>query len=385
MPISSKRPEVRRRRKRWLLGVMIAAVVAGLVSWLIPRPPGLPVRARLGGSEGPGSPLAFSPDGSILATGHAGGDIMLWDPMSGKLRTSLRHHQDMSLRAVFSPDAEKLVVLSLDPSARFTTFTIFEVETGRELTRFDVTRSILPRVWFAADGSALNVIQWDNRSSATAPFHFSSWDTETWAQRESRALPLKQQGVIAITKDGLTLAAGSTGAPVVTLWDVASGRQLASMTGVDPSFSAGAWCLDFSQDGATLAVGRADGDLEIWDVATRSLRARLRGHSRDYTPQAVVFGPGRDQVISMGMNWSIPSVPAQIFGFARSLFRPRGTGGGRELPPPEVISWDVASRRPRVKIKGAAWPLLSPDGKTLATTGPGGGITLWDISSESHP
>ena len=73
-----------------------------------------------------------------------------------------------------------------------------------------------------------------------------------------------------------------------------------------------AWGMGFSRDGETLAVGRTDGDLELWDVATRSLRARLRGHSRDYTPQVMVFGTGRDQVVSMGMDWSIPSVPAQV-------------------------------------------------------------------------
>ncbi len=384
MPTSTKCPEVRRRRKRWLLGLMIAAVVAGLAWWLIPRPTGLPVRARLDGSEGPGAALAFSPDGLILATGHNSGNIQFWDPATGKHRATLRHFQYVSLRAAFSPDAKTLAVLSANPPSTVTTITIFKVETGREVARIEVPGSpLIPWIGFSPDGSALNLIQWDNSIRSPSPFRFLSWETATGVAREDRLLPLKQTDVLAFTKDGRTAAYGDRNAGAVTLRDVASGSEIRSLATDNPTLAAGAQSLGFSPDGATLAVGRTDGDLELWEVATGTLRARLRGHSQGYAPQMVAFGPARDQIISCGMDWRIPSAPAQFFRYIRGLFRPPGAGrGSDDMPPPEVITWDLASRRPRVRLQNEAWLLLSPDGKTLATTGPAGVITLRDVSTD---
>lgn len=86
------------------------------------------------------------------------------------------------------------------------------------------------------------------------------------------------------------------------------------------------------------------------------------------------------------MYQSTPSGPALLMVMLRSLFQPRGAGRGpRDMPPSEVVIWDINARQPRMHLRGEAWPLLSPDGKTLATAGPHGGITLWDISSDWRP
>ncbi len=367
---------------------MIAAVVAGLVSWFLPRPPVLPVRVRLDGSEGPGFPLAFSPDGLILATGHLSGNIQLWDQTTGKLRSTLIHREVMDLGAVFSPDSRKIAVRGTDLQFKVRTITVFEVETGRELTRISVPGPVvIPSMWFAPDGSTLNLIRWDNLSGGATPFHFFSWDTATWGRREDRPLPLKRHDIVAVSKDGRTLAAGDFHAPQVTLWDVDSGRQLTSLTVGKRSSPAGVWVwsLGFSPDGSTLAVGRDEGELELWDLHARSLRASLRWHSPGYAPQGVVFGPGRERLISAGMDRGVQTYLAQLMTGVGNLFRPRGAARiGRELRPGEIILGDVASRRPRVKLGGETWPLLSPDGKTMATRSPGGSILLRDVPSESH-
>jgi WD40 repeat protein len=39
---------------------------------------------RVTGHTGPAGPMAFSPDGKVLATGAKDGTVRLWDPLTGK-------------------------------------------------------------------------------------------------------------------------------------------------------------------------------------------------------------------------------------------------------------------------------------------------------------
>jgi WD40 repeat protein len=58
--------------------------------------------------EGP-TYLAFSPDGSLLASGHVDGRVRLWDVMTGELLVTLAGHpQSPWLRVAFSPDGSLL-------------------------------------------------------------------------------------------------------------------------------------------------------------------------------------------------------------------------------------------------------------------------------------
>jgi len=54
--------------------------------------------------------LAFSPDAKLLAAGHDGFRVRLWDVESGKLSQSLRTHADSSGALAFSPDGSLLAV-----------------------------------------------------------------------------------------------------------------------------------------------------------------------------------------------------------------------------------------------------------------------------------
>ena len=69
---------------------------------------------------------------------------------------------------------------------------------------------------------------------------------------------------IALSPDGAALASGYW--DMVALWDISTGRRLATLRGLGRYVQS----LSFSSDGALLAAGTDAGSLEIWDVAHRT-------------------------------------------------------------------------------------------------------------------
>ena len=74
--------------------------------------------ATLDGHEGWVAAVAFSPDGTILATGSHDQTIKLWDAATGRELATLRGHTGNVYTVAFSPDGSLLASGSLDGTVR---------------------------------------------------------------------------------------------------------------------------------------------------------------------------------------------------------------------------------------------------------------------------
>ena len=192
-------------------------------------------------------------------------------------------------------------------------------------------------------------------------------------------------GAVVYSPDGTRLAvAGGFG---IWVYDARTGEETALFPGQEIATS-----VAFSPDGATLAVGRLDGTIRLWDPATGQTNSELTANGRVLTVtflgDTVLASGGSDGVIRL---WD--PVTGRLRGTMEGHDGPVLTlshaEGGRTLASggadATVRLWDVVAGLLNTTFEGheRAVPSvsLSPNGRTVASGSDDGTVRLWDAGS----
>jgi WD40 repeat protein len=95
--------------------------------------------ATLAGNTGGVLGLAFSADGSRLATSSVDGTVRIWDPSSGEQLLVLRGHHLAAFSVAFSPDGSRLASVGLEGVVRVWALDLDDLV---EIAEREVTRTI---------------------------------------------------------------------------------------------------------------------------------------------------------------------------------------------------------------------------------------------------
>jgi RNA polymerase sigma factor (sigma-70 family) len=208
---------------------------------------------------------AFSPDGRTLYTGSWKGPVRAWDAATGKELPAIDKEERVTRSLVVSADGRWLAAADHPQAAggARAEVTVWDLRAGREAYRLP-PRPESGRAWalaFGPDGTLLAAVGGLHPAGQDRDGFVTLWDLRTGKERWSRTGLAATLHCAACSADGRLLVTGGTDG-AVRLWELAGGQERHRFTGHESAVHS----VAFSPDGKLVAAASTDAPVLIWDV-----------------------------------------------------------------------------------------------------------------------
>jgi len=244
--------------------------------------PGLTLRHVLRGHTNKILRLAWSPDGSYLASPSVDRSIRVWDVNAENCKDILQGHEKTVISVAWSPDGQYLASASMDKTIR-----IWDIAKSKYLQTLN------------GHGDTVYSAMW---SPSGKQFASASFDgtIRLWDITQNKQLHVFERHTdhiisIAWSPDGQYLASASTD-NTICLWDTVDRKELQKMVGHTKSTYGVAW----SPSGLHLASASTDGTIRLWNTNNGKALQVLEGHSGGVG--SIAFSSNNDWLASKGSD-----------------------------------------------------------------------------------
>jgi WD40 repeat protein len=279
--------------------------------------------------------VAFSLDGRYVLTGSGDKTARLWDVETGREVRKFEGHRETISSVAFSPDGRYVLTGSEDSTAR-----LWDLKTGKEVRKFKGSEFMGSSVAFSADGRHVLREGDDHIGHYTALLQ----DLKTGKEVKRFEGHAQQISSLASSPNARYVLTGSWD-KTARLWNVETGKEVKRFEGHADRISS----VAFSPDGRYVLTGSGDKTARLWDVETGKEVKRFQGHANGIS--SVAFSPDGRYVLT-----------------------------GSEDKTARL--WDIETGKEVRKFKGHAdWILcvaFSPDGRYVLTGSGDKTARLWD-------
>ncbi|KNB04574.1 hypothetical protein FOXG_06634 [Fusarium oxysporum f. sp. lycopersici 4287] len=226
------------------------------------------------GHSGSVNSVAFSNDGKRIASGSYDNTVKVWNMATGEEELTLEGHTHSVSSVAFSNDG-KLIASGSDDN----TVKIWNMETGAEELTLEGHTNSVNSVVFSNDGKRIASGSYDNTVKV--------WNMATGAEEQTFEGHSGSVNSVAFSNDGKRIASGSYD-NTVKVWNMATGAEEQTFEGHSGSVNS----VAFSNDGKRIASGSVDKTIKIWKVATGEEEQTLEGH-RDWVASVAFSNDGK--------------------------------------------------------------------------------------------
>jgi WD40 repeat protein/tRNA A-37 threonylcarbamoyl transferase component Bud32 len=337
--------------------------------------------------------VAVAPGGGLIAFAGCEGDedhrtLGTWNPQTEQVQYLFRDRSNVLTALQFSPDGHTLLAGNLNPCVPL----CWDLHSGeREYHKFHLAQGRINSLAFSPDGKFL---------ASGAEGSLNIWELAQSQLHATREVS-DQVDRVAFSPDGKILAVVTRlekHAPesiALNLWNWPKGDRRPEV--LKPGFIIND--VVFSPDSRTIAMGCSDRHVHLWRpfaesaVSTLAVPGKKEAWSVAFSPDSQTLAVGYDDEAGFNKEtlklWEVRTGKElmNLNGHRSMVSEVALTPDGRLLASAsydkDVKLWDPLTRKLLATLKGATDRLkclaVSPDGRLLAAAGYENNVHVWDI------
>ncbi|HZA26975.1 MAG TPA: BTAD domain-containing putative transcriptional regulator [Actinomycetota bacterium] len=305
------------------------------------------------GHDGDVNDVAFSPDGSRLASTGEDGKLNVWDPSTGRLLSSLSADGG-AWGPSFSADGSLVAGAWREPADQVR---VLDLSTDRVVSTVRVPGAVDTAL--SPDGKRVAVAKWWPDEEVGTVFDVRTGE-EAFALVGPNCCSYPPTRGVSWSPDGRLVASSSEDAARV--WDAETGTRRYTLRGRSGSILGVAW----SPDSSRLVTGSSNGTAKVWEIRSESVRERWSFSMQETKSGIVGVAFSSDGSRVMAGDADISAVKVWDLG-------PTGDAEWANLPAPGFPAAEFMPDGRRVVT--SSW-----DGR-LEDRQSGGAVTIWDLQT----